>query len=150
MRHAAIAIFVVILVVPLRADEQVEGKAPACPIQGTWRLVAGKYGDATEFQKVPPEETMFKFVTDTHFTWVRFHSETKEIFHAAGGRCTVDGDKYTELIEFGLGEVMNLKGEKQTFTWKVEGDKWHHSGTLSNGAKIEEIFERIKKEPIKR
>jgi hypothetical protein len=111
--------------------------------------VAGKYGSAAEFQKVPTEETMIKLVTDTYFTWVRFDSSTKEVTSAAGGRCTIEGDRYTELIKYGLGPVMNLKGARQTFTWKLEGDKWHHSGTLSNGTRLEEIFERVKKEPLK-
>ncbi len=151
MRHVAIAILVVALTgpFPVCADDSTNGESPGSPLQGAWRLVAGKYGDATEFQKASPKETMIKLVTDTHFTWVRFDSETKEVSHAAGGKCTVSGDKYTEYIEYGVGAVMQLKGEKQTFTWKLEGDRWHQSGTLSNGAKLEEIFERVKKEPIK-
>ena len=150
MRHVAIAILVFAFTGPSLAfaGESADDKSSGCPLQGAWQLVAGKYGDATEFQDVPPEQVMIKLVTDTHFTWVRFDSETKEVSHAAGGRCTVSGDKYTEHIEYGIGPVMQLKGEKQTFTWKLEGERWHHSGTLSNGVRIEEIFERVKKEPL--
>ena len=151
MRHVAIAVLVVALTgsFPVCADDSTNSKFPDSPLLGAWRLVASKYGDATEFQNAPPEETMIKLVTDTHFTWVRFDSETKEVSHAAGGRCTVNGDKYTEYIEYGVGPVMQLKGSKQTFIWKLEGNRWQHSGRLSNGAKLEEIFERVKKEPLK-
>ena len=100
MRHISNAILAVALAgsFPVCADDSTNNESPDSPLQGTWRLVASKYGDAPEFQNALPEETMIKLVTDTHFTWVRFDSETKEVSHAAGGRCTVDGGTYTEHI----------------------------------------------------
>jgi hypothetical protein len=38
------------------------------------------------------------------------------------------------------------RGKVQSFTLKIEGDKWHHVGTLSNGVKIDEVWERCKRE----
>jgi len=35
-------------------------------------------------------------------------------------------------------------GKKQSFTIKVDGDKLHQSGQLSDGLKIEEIWQRLK------
>ncbi len=134
---------------PASAESATERNSPATPLLGAWKLVAGKYGDAAEFEDASPEETMIKLVTDTHFIWVRFDSKTKEVSHAAGGRCSVSDDKYTEHIEYGIGPVMQLKGTKQPFTWKLEGDRWHHSGTLSNGTRLEEIFERVKNASFK-
>ena len=40
-------------------------------------------------------------------------------------------------------DLHGLKGKPQSFTWKVEGNKWLHSGTLSSGATIEEVWERV-------
>ena len=55
---------------------------------------------------------------------------------------------------YGSGENLNLsvsfpfdiiKDKAQTFKWKVEGNKWHHNGKLSNGLTIEEVWERVEK-----
>ncbi len=47
------------------------------------------------------------------------------------------------MLEYGLGEDFKLLGgNPQSFTVKLEGDKWHHSGTLSTGLKLEEVWER--------
>ena len=35
-------------------------------------------------------------------------------------------------------------GKEQKFTVKIEGDKWIHSGVLSAGQKLEEIWKRVK------
>jgi len=60
-----------------------------------------------------------------------------------GGSVAIDGDQYIETVEHGLGAIMNLLGEKQVFTWKIEGNKFTQAGTLSNGVYIEELFERM-------
>jgi len=35
-------------------------------------------------------------------------------------------------------------GKKQSFTIRVEGDKLYQSGQLSDGTKIEEVWQRVK------
>lgn len=68
---------------------------------------------------------------------------------AAGGRYTVDKDKYTESIEYiyGQGVPETFVGSSFDFTWKVDGDTWHKVGTIQvNGqdCKIDEKWERCK------
>jgi hypothetical protein len=42
---------------------------------------------------------------------------------------------YEETPEYGISADFDLiKAEAQTFTWKVEGNKWYHNGKLSNGS----------------
>ena len=60
-----------------------------------------------------------------------------------GGSVEIDGEKYIETVEHGLGPIMSLLGKKQRFTWKIEGNKFTQAGTLSNGVYIEELFERV-------
>jgi hypothetical protein len=63
---------------------------------------------------------------------------------AFGGPYTLKGEKYEEALEYGVGEVFKmLKGKPQPFECKVEGNKWYHNGTLSNGLTIEEVWERV-------
>ncbi len=88
---------------------------------------------------------MVKHITPTHFMWVTYDGEGK-VTRTAGGTYTLKGEDYVENPEYGLGaDFETIKGKAQTFKCKVDGNKWHHDGQLSNGLTIEEIWERIEK-----
>jgi hypothetical protein len=109
---------------------------------GTWKLVSGKYnGQAGDLGK----EVEIKHVTDAHFTWLRYDSETKKVSQAAGGTYTVKGDTYAETPTYGIGEDFeHIRDKTHTFTWKVEGNRWYSNGELTGiGVKIEEVWERV-------
>ena len=111
---------------------------------GTWKLVSTKYGEAKDFTKRSDDAQRIKHITATHFTWVEVATDTKKIVSGAGGKYTFEGTTYTETIDY-AGEGMEaFMGKPQKFTVRVEGDKLHQSGELSNGLKIEEIWERVK------
>lgn len=111
---------------------------------GTWKLVSTKYGDAKDFTKRGDDTTRIKHITATHFTWVEVVTDSKKIVSGAGGKHTLEGTTYTETIDY-AGEGMEaFVGKPQKFTVKIEGDKLHQSGVLSNGLKIEEVWERMK------
>jgi len=111
---------------------------------GTWQLVSTKYGDATDFSDFPKEQRRVKLITATHFTWVQYDAGTRKVESMAGGPYTLDGGSYTETIEFVGTGMETYLGKKQTFTIKVDGDKLHQSGQLSDGLKIEEVWQRTK------
>ena len=51
-----------------------------------------------------------------------------------------------ELLGSGVGDVLQmLKGKPQSFECKVEGNKWYHTGKLSTGLTVEEVWERVEK-----
>jgi hypothetical protein len=109
---------------------------------GTWKLISGKYnGQNADLGK----EVELKHVTGTHFTWLRYDSDTKKISQAAGGRYTVKGDAYSETPVYGIGEDFGqIRDQTHTFNWKVEGNKWYSNGQLAGGAlKIEEVWENV-------
>jgi hypothetical protein len=136
MRSLPLALlFVLASALVVRAEE---GKHP---LLGTWKQVSVNY--TGQWQDAPSQVTMYKHVTDSHFNWVQYNNQTKQIVAGAGGRCAATDDAYIEHIEYALGSVSTLLGQKQEFKWKLDGNKWHMSGTLSNGQRIEEIFERI-------
>jgi hypothetical protein len=123
---------------PKQAEAKAENK-----LIGTWRLVSAKY-NGTEI-KLPEGNTRLKHVTPTHFMWVSYGEDGK-VSAGLGGPCTLNGNKYEETPEYGVGNVLDqFKGKAQSFEWKVEGNKWHHSGSLSNGLTIEEVWERVPK-----
>jgi hypothetical protein len=112
---------------------------------GTWQLVSTKYGDAKEFSDVPKDERHVKMLTATHFIWVIYDGKTNLVSTSMGGSYTLHNGKYTETVEFFLPKEMEgYLGKKQEFTLKIDGDKFFQSGTLSDGTKIEEVWQRIK------
>ncbi|HUF62145.1 MAG TPA: hypothetical protein VMN36_08735 [Verrucomicrobiales bacterium] len=111
---------------------------------GTWKLVSTKYGDASEFSDYPKERQRLKMITATHFCWVDYETRTKKVSSSAGGPYSLREGVYTETIEF-AGEGMDAYlGKEQAFTIRIEGDKLFQSGQLSDGLKIEEVWQRLK------
>jgi hypothetical protein len=123
---------------PKQAQEKPENK-----LLGTWKLVSGKYG-GQEFA-FPEGTTMLKHVTSAQFIWVTYDKDGK-VFRAAGGHYSLNGNTYEETPEYGMSDDFEIiKGKPHSFQWKVEGNKWHHDGKLSNGLTIEEVWERVEK-----
>jgi hypothetical protein len=99
---------------------------------GTWKMGSG-------------DVMTIKHVTPTQFMWATIDKDGT-VTRAAGGPYTLKGDAYEETPEYGIGSDFELiKGKPQTFKWKVEGNKWYHTGKLSNGYVIDEVWERVEK-----
>jgi len=128
--------------IAVRADEPAKGQA-ANPLVGTWKAVSAKYGGQEASR--PDGYTHLKHVTPTQFMWAIYDKDGK-VEAGLGGGYTLKGNEYVETPEYGMGGVLDqLKGKPQTFTWKVEGNKWYHTGKLSTGLTIEEVWERVEK-----
>ena len=139
-----LSLLVVSLALPLsRAADQEKPSERADQHLGTWKLVEFKYGEAAEFTKVSDTTQRLKLITKTHFTWVEVDQASKKVLTSAGGVYTLKGGTYTETIDFAGEGMQTYLGNAQKFTIKVEGDKLHQSGALSDGLKIEEIWERV-------
>jgi hypothetical protein len=111
---------------------------------GTWQLVSTKYGDARDMSDYPKEHRRLKMITATHFIWVDYDTTTKKIASSAGGPYSLRDGAYTESIEFVGDGMETYLGKKQVFTIRIDGDKLFQSGQLSDGLKIEEVWQRVK------
>ena len=111
---------------------------------GTWQLVSTKYGDAKDFSDYAGENRRLKLITATHFTWVDYDTKTKKISSSAGGPYSLRDSVYIETIEFVGDDMETYLGKKQEFTIRIDGDKLYQSGKLSDGLKIEEVWQRAK------
>ena len=130
---------------PGKARPAVPAQKAAGDVVGSWRLVSYRYGDMAEFIPWPAEQVMLKHVTPTHFTWVTYETKTRQAARMAGGTYTLKGSAYREVVEFAMGDdVQDLIGKAQNFSDTITPTLWHHKGTLSNGLKIEEIWERAR------
>ncbi len=111
-------------------------------LEGAWRIVGGKAEDG-DYRKVPYAQV--KIVTQDRCAWASYEPGTGAVIRAAGGSCRLGDGTYVERLEYAnADDLAGLIGKDQKFTWKVEGDRWYLSGNLSNGQRIEELWERAK------
>jgi hypothetical protein len=145
MRGVAITLVFLSVSLPLRTltaagdDAKTEEKPPH-KLVGTWKLVSAKY-NGEEFQ-FPQNLTILKHVTPTQWMVV-IYNQDGVVTRATGGHYTIKDDVYEETPEYGIGPALDLlKGKVQSFTWKVDGNKWFHNGKLSIERTVEEVWER--------
>ena len=129
-------------VLTLRADVEKDRQVHANMV-GTWRMatmkINGKEND------LPQDSITYKHITPVGFVWLSFEKKTGKVFRSAGGTWTLKGDVYTEKIEYGVGGDFDVVNQTSpSFTLKLVGDKWSHTGDLANGTHLEEVWERVK------
>ena len=135
---------IVALAIAVDLGAQQESQKGSGSHLGTWQLASFKYGtNQPGFTDFPQSQRRIKLITETHFTWVEFDATTKKVSGAAGGAYSLSGNTYTESIDFGLG-MDTYFGQKHAFTIRVERDKFFLSGSLADGLKIEEVWQRVK------
>jgi hypothetical protein len=125
------------------ADEPKGEVKPENKLLGTWKLVSAKYGG----KEVPSPEgtTRLKHVTSSQFMWL-VHDKDGKAQAGWGGTYTLKAEAYIEIPEYGVEGVPDeYKGKPQEFKWKIEDKKWYHTGKLSTGLTIEEVWERVEK-----
>jgi hypothetical protein len=143
VRRLVVLVAVAATTAAVRAEEPRKGATADNPLIGTWKCISAKYGG--QEVKRPEGYTQLKHVTPTQFMWAIYGADGK-VAAGLGGSYTLQGDRYVETPEYGIGGVLEqLKGKPQEFTWKVEGNKWYHTGKLSSGLTIEEVWERVEK-----
>jgi hypothetical protein len=116
---------------PKVAAPQAAVAPPGSKVWGTWEHT---FEDAPELRQV-------KIINRTHFVWVTYNRQDGTPRSVGGGTYTIDEESYKEKFEFGGADLV---GKEQTFTAKFEEDKWQHSGKLSNGVDINEVWRKVK------
>lgn len=110
----------------------------------TWKLVSTKYGDDQEWTNVAADEDKIKMMTGTHFVWVSYQSGDGRVQGTGGGTYTLKDGTYIERVEFGGGNVRELRGQDHVFTLDLRGDRLEQTGQLSTGFKIAEVWQRVR------
>jgi hypothetical protein len=123
----------------------------ASPLEGTWQLISGtiiENGDTT-VTNYSGNQSMIKIINATHFAFLN-HDLTKgkdstAVFGAGGGVYTLEGNQYTEYLEYC--NAREWEGNTFQFTVKIEGDTLTQRGT----EKIEKLgVERLNIEKYSR
>ena len=129
-----------------RSDDARAAEKPS-PVEGAWKQVEQKNGDAQDSVKPPEGTEMVICITGGRFVWTVVQGG--KVVALAGGKYKVDKDTYSEIIEFVYGDGVpeSFVGSTFAFTAKVDGDTWHKVGTIKVGGqdyKIDETWRRCK------
>ncbi len=109
-------------------------------LAGAWRITDRMRNGTMQAMRQGARKTI-KMITGTRFQWAAFNPETKQFSGTGGGSVTLKDGKYTEHIEF-FSRNAERVGASLSFDYKVDGNKWDHSGKSSSGNPIREIWTR--------
>jgi len=114
------------------------------PLAGVWHITGrmAEDGKMAAIHQTGTRQT-YKVLTGTRFQWVAIDPGKKQFSGTGGGTYTFKDGKYTEQIKFFSRDGSRV-GAALTFDAKLEDGTWHHSGLSSKGAKIYEIWSRVK------
>lgn len=115
----------------------------ALHLNGAWRLVSGTtitrgVSVVTDYTK---ESSMIKIINDTHFAFLKHDlnspKDSSNHFDAGGGAYTLNGDAYTEHLDY----YVDRNWEGKTFNFTV---------SISHDTLIQRGMEKVEKEGIDR
>ncbi len=138
---------------------------PTGAVEGSWQLVSyidHARGD-TAWSEYPDNIIYQKHITPTHFTWLRYDTETDRTTGTGGGTYTHIGELYVEDIHFFYPPGTDIIGQSIPFLVNIKDGKWHHTGysknmefdaetgemVVTDSTKIEEIWERVEAHGVK-
>ena len=102
---------------------------PAIAIQGTWKLLTGTLIEkgATTITDYTTDRSFIKIINDSHFSFLN-HTLRKDTtdFSAGGGRYTLNGNSYTEHLEYY--SAKEWEGHDFPLTVTITGDTLVQSG----------------------
>jgi len=114
------------------------------PLLGTWELVKSREGNATDYTDVSKQQRQLALYTPTYFAVVGYNTASKKADRGLGGRYTISGEDYAEIIEFPAIRGKAATGNTNLFKLRLEGDRFTKTGTLSNGRKLSEVWQKVK------
>ncbi|HEY2581628.1 MAG TPA: hypothetical protein VGI43_07470, partial [Mucilaginibacter sp.] len=115
----------------------------ALRLNGTWQLVSATnitkgVSSVTDYSK---SQRMIKIINDTHFAFLKHDLDTKKDssnhFDAGGGSYTLNGNKYTEHLDY----YVDKNWEGKTFDFIV---------TMKNDTLFQQGLEKVESEGIDR
>jgi hypothetical protein len=87
---------------------------------GTWILA----GTPDKVGEPPSSGGRLKFFTGRHWIITQANAKTGKVIFHHGGTYSLDGDTYTEIVEYATESTANLVGKKFKFKVKVDGDTY--------------------------
>jgi hypothetical protein len=123
------------------------------PLAGTWQLISGTTitnGDSTT-TAYTNGSSMIKIINDSHFSFLKHDQnspkDSSNHFDAGGGRYSINGNMYTEHLDYYSDR--NWEGKTFTFTVTISNDTLIQKGiekveSASVDREIIEVYVRVK------
>lgn len=96
-------------------------------IEGTWKMV---YAETIENDTIKLKDlsntTFIKIINKSHFAFFNQENTSAANFYGGAGTYTLDGNKYTETLNFTAVEA--IKNHQFSFTVEIKGDTLIQSG----------------------
>jgi len=142
IKSISMALAVIVCVFTGQALAQ-DGHA-ANSLMGTWELVKSREANASDYSDVSKQHRQLALYTPTYFAVVGYDTTSKKSDRALGGRYTFSGEDYAEIIEFPAIRGKAMTGNTNLFKVHLDGDRFTKIGTLSNGKKLNEVWQKVK------
>jgi hypothetical protein len=125
MRSIGFVFFVLMMVSACNKPTE-ETSTASLPIEGSWQLISGtliEKGDTT-LTDYTKNLSMIKILNGSHFAFMSHDlkqgKDSTAAFSAGGGRYTLNGDQYTEYLEYC--NSREWEGHTFQFTVTIEND----------------------------
>jgi hypothetical protein len=106
------------------------GAATGPQMNGTWQLISGMTITKKDTAWYPKDFKMIKIINNTHFAFLRHDlnppKDSSNHFDAGGGSYTLNGDQYTEHLDYYTDR--NWEGKPFNFTVQINGDTLTQTG----------------------
>jgi len=116
-------IFLLPIIISCNQQSQQKQEIKSLPIQGTWKLLTGtliEKGDTT-ITDYTTNLSFIKIINDSHFAFLQHDTRKDSVnFSAGGGRYELNGNKYTEHLEYC--NAKEWEGHNFSFTITIKGD----------------------------
>lgn len=108
---------------------------------GTWELVSTRAtrNDSVVMEGGPPGLTAMKMLNATHYSVIT--RRDGQFMRAAGGRYTLAGNSYTEIID--IASTVYPPNTPVAFTIRLEGDLWTTDGGTAR-TRFHEVWRRVR------
>ena len=135
MRRAVSILLVTLMVCVIGFPSRTARAGTGNKLEGQWELVSG--------ENLPAGWKEIKLISGGHFIWVAYDTQKKKTGYTGGGSYKLDGDHYTEHVDFiTVDGAEGLIDKDQPYTIKLEGNNLVITGTMSTGEKLTETWKR--------
>ncbi len=102
-------------------------------IEGTWILIKSNNSNSLVNTKI---------ITKNSFIWYGINSQN-DIVTGAGGKYTLEGNEYTEHIDFTYNGMKSFKGKKTIFKIELKDNKLIMKGMFNDNISLIEEWKRV-------
>ncbi len=121
----------------LPADDDAKPPQLAKDMIGTWVLA----GTPAKVEDPPPPKGPLKFYTGKHWSFTQAEPATGKVVYHHGGTYTLDGDNYSETIQYANESTAQMIGRTFKFKIKIDGDTLIQTGI---GNPYTQVWKRAK------